>query len=76
MRVGARLSFPQRRVLAAVLEGHRSLSEIAHATGSGARTVQHTLDALTRRSMVTPVDFAGACIYQPTDRAWRTLRAQ
>ncbi len=73
MRPGNRLTAAQMRVLEAVArKGYTSLGMIADSAGMTCYVAQHTLDALTRRALVTPT----ASGYQPLPRALLTLEVQ
>lgn len=77
MRPGNRLSPAQVRVLTAVdRQGYISVPAIAESAGLSALVAQHTLDALTRRSLVSPVDLQSGVGYVPTPRASSCLDAQ
>jgi hypothetical protein len=75
--VGNRLTAPQVRVLSAVaLKGYISVAAIADSAGLGVHVTQSTLDALTRRSLVFPVDLIGGIGYMPMPRAKKVLAEQ
>lgn len=77
MNPGHRLTDAQRRVLEAVAKkGYISLDAIAESAGLTRPVAQHTLDALTRRSLVSPVDLVSGLGYVPMQHARRTLEAQ
>ena len=77
MRPGNRLTDAQFRVLNAVArKGYISLVAISDSAELPCHVAQHTLDALTRRALVSPVDLMSGIGYVPTPRARRVLEAQ
>jgi hypothetical protein len=77
MRPGNRLSAAQVRVLTAVVKkGYITLEAIAASAGLSPYIAQHTLDALTRRSLVSPVDLQSGIGYVQTPRARSCLENQ
>lgn len=76
-RVGNRLTAAQCRVLGAVaLKGYISIAAIADSAELPIGAAQRTLDALTRRNLVSPVDLISGIGYVQTPRARRVLEAQ
>lgn len=74
---GIRLTPSQLKVLNAVTrQGYISVASIAESCDMTYYVCQHTLDALTRRSLVSPVDLISGIGYVPMPRAKRTLEAQ
>lgn len=77
MRPGNRLTDAQISVLTAVVKkGYITLEAIAMSAGMTSYVAQHTLDALTRRSLVSPVDLQSGIGYVQTKRARACLEAQ